>query len=158
MKSFLKALSVASFLLFSISVSAQQKVIPDFHFYDTDKVAVAKKDIPNGKAFMLIYFRSDCDHCEHTAMELKTKAKQYPATIWMISGEEIPALQTFETMMSLYDIPNLKVLQDKNHQMHSFYNFTQLPLIVLYSASGKFLKTFEELPSVEIVKKTLAGK
>jgi len=155
MKSWLKSLLVLPFLLLSLNVLAQQKSMPDFHFFDTENVAVGKNSIPKGKALLLIYFRSDCDHCEHTAVELKTKAKQYPGYIWMVSGEDANALQTFESMMGLYDIPNLKILQDKNHQMHTFYNFTQLPYILLYSASGKLLKQFDELPSVDVVKKIL---
>ncbi len=155
MKLLLKALLVACLPLISFTGYAQQKAMPDFRFIDTDKTSVTKSTIPKGKALLLIYFRSDCDHCEHTALELKTKARQYPVQIWMVSGEELPALQTFESMVGLYDISNLKVLQDKNKQMHTFFNFTQLPYIVLYSASGKFVKQFDELPSVEVVKKAL---
>ena len=158
MKLLFKSLLAASFLLLHLPGFAQQKTIPDFHFFDTDNVAVSKKSIPKGKALLFIYFRSDCDHCEQTAMALKTKAKQYPTSIWMVSGEDATTLQTFESMMGLYDIQNLKVLQDKNHQMHTFYTFTQLPYILLYSDSGKLLKMFDELPSVEVVKKALAGK
>lgn len=135
-----------------------QKTLPDFHFLNTDKEAVDKKSIPKGKPLLLIYFRSDCDHCEHTAMQLKGVATKYPAMIWMVSAEEIPALRTFEDMVGLYDISNLTVLQDNSHQMHKAYNFTKLPFIVLYSASGKELKTFDELPSVETVRKILTGK
>lgn len=158
MKLFFKALLLIALLPLSFQGFSQQKSIPDFHFTDTDKTPFSKKNIPKGKALLLIYFRSDCDHCEHTAMELKTGAKQYPGMIWMVSGEDVAALQTFESMMGLFDIPNLKVLQDKKHQMHTFYNFTQLPFIVLYNASGRFVKQFDELPSAEVVKKTLAGK
>ena len=158
MKLLLKPFAAVAFLLLTMHCFAQQKNITDFHFIDTDKIAVSKKDIPKGKALLIIYFRSDCDHCEHTAMELKGKAQQYPVMIWMVSGEDVAALQTFEGMMGLLDISNLKVLQDKNHQMHTFYNFTQLPFIVLYNASGKFIKQFNELPSADVVKKALSGK
>jgi peroxiredoxin len=158
MKRLFKCLSVASLLLLSCLGFAQQNHLPDFHFLDTDHVPVGKKDIPKGKALLLIYFRSDCDHCEHTAMQLKEAARKYPAVIWMVSGEEIPALHTFESLLDLYDIPNLKVLQDNNHQMHRFYDFTQLPFIALYSPSGKLLKQFDELPSIDVIKKTLTGK
>jgi peroxiredoxin len=155
MKLLLKALMVACLPLIYFKGFAQQKAMPEFRFIDTDKASVGKSNIPKGKGLLLVYFRSDCDHCEHTAIELKAKARQYPTLIWMVSGEELPALQTFESMMGLYDISNLKVLQDKNKQMHTFFNFTQLPYILLYSASGKFVKQFDELPSAEVVKKLL---
>lgn len=142
----------------SVFSYSQQKTRPDFHFINTDKEPVDKKTIPKGKALLLIYFRSDCDHCEHTAMQLKTTATKYPAMIWMVSSEETPALRVFEDMVGLYDIDNLTVLQDSNHQLHKAYDFTRLPFIVLYSSSGKQLKIFEELPSAETVRKILNGK
>lgn len=139
-------------------VSTAQKKIPAVHFTDTDNAAVSNKDIPKGKPLMLLYFRSDCDHCEHTAHMLKTAAAKYPVAIWMVSAEPIPTLRTFEDMMGLYDIDNLKVMQDHTQSMHRWFDFTKLPFIVLFDKNGKQLKTFDELPSVESVKKILTGK
>lgn len=151
------SLAILLFALPALSHS-QQKTLPDFHFLNTDKEAVDKKSLPKGKALLLIYFRSDCDHCEHTAMQLKTTATKYPAMIWMVSAEQIPTLRTFEDMVGLYDINNLTVLQDNSHQLHKAYDFTKLPFIVLYSSTGKQLRIFDELPSVETVRKILNGK
>jgi len=151
-------LLVLSLFVLPALCHAQQRTLPDFHFLNTEKEAVDKKSLPKGKALLLIYFRSDCDHCEHTAMQLKTTAVKYPATIWMVSAEEIPVLRNFEEMTGLYDINNLTVLQDDSHQLHKAYDFTRLPFIVLYSSTGKQLKLFDELPSVETVRKILNGK
>lgn len=158
MKHFSQYIFTIFLLTTSISSYSQQKTIPDFHFINTDKEPVDKKSIPKGKALLMIYFRSDCDHCEHTAMQLKATASKYPVKIWMVSAEEIPALRVFEDMVGLYDIDNITVLQDNNHQMHKAYDFSQLPFIVLYNSSGKQLKIFNELPSAETVRKVLTGK
>lgn len=145
-------------LFISIDVTAQQKTLPDMRFKDTEEAAVSNKDIPKGKALMLLYFRSDCDHCEHTAQGLKATARQYPVTIWMISAEPIPTLRTFEDMMGLYDIGNLRIMQDYTQSMHRWFEFTKLPFIVLYDRNGKQLATFDELPTAAAVKKILSGK
>jgi peroxiredoxin len=137
---------------------AQGKKMPAMHFTDMENTPVSNKDIPKGKALMLIYFRSDCDHCEHTAQQLKINATKYPVTIWMISAEPIPTLRTFEEMMGLLDFDNLSVLQDHSQSMHKWFDFTKLPFVVLYDKAGKQLKIFDELPSADAVKKTLAGK
>lgn len=139
-------------------VSMGQKKIPALNFIDTDDAAVSNKDIPKGKALLLLYFRSDCDHCEHTAQQLKTAAAGYPVTIWMVSAEPIPTLRTFEDMMGLYDIANLKVMQDHTQSMHRWFEFTKLPFIVLFDKNGKQLKIFDELPTAATVKKILSGK
>lgn len=137
---------------------AQSKKIPSLRFTDTENTLVSNKDIPKGKALMLIYFRSDCDHCEHTAQQLKTTAAKYPATIWMVSAEPLPTLRTFEEMAGLYDFDNLTVMQDHTQSMHKWFDFSKLPFIVLFDKSGKQLKTFDELPTVETIKKILATK
>lgn len=115
-------------------------------------------DIPKGQALMLVYFRSDCDHCMHTAQQLKTEATKYPLTIWMVSAETQPALRTFEDMTDLYDISNLSVLQDHTQSMHKLFDFSQLPFVVLFDKNKKQRKTFEKLPDTATIKKILAQK
>lgn len=158
MTKLLRCLAFLALALLPALGHAQAKKIPALRFTDTDNAAVSNKDIPKGKPLMLLYFRSDCDHCEHTAQQLKSTASRYPLTIWMVSAEPIPTLRTFEDMMGLYDFDNLRVLQDHTQSMHRWFDFTQLPFIVLYDKNGKQLKIFSELPAVADVKKMLNGK
>jgi thioredoxin-related protein len=155
-----KILSTALLLLMMLPLFcfAQSKKIPALRFTDTENTLVSNKDIPKGKALMLIYFRSDCDHCEHTAQQLKTTAAKYPATIWMVSAEPLPTLRTFEEMTGLYDLDNLTVMQDHTQSMHKWFDFSKLPFLVLFDKNGKQLKTFDELPTVETIKKILTAK
>jgi thioredoxin-related protein len=155
-----KILSAALLLLvmFPLFCFAQNKKIPALRFTDTENTLVSNKDIPKGKALMLIYFRSDCDHCEHTAQQLKTTAAKYSATIWMVSAEPLPTLRTFEEMTGLYDFDNLTVMQDHTQSMHRWFDFEKLPFIVLFDKSGNQLKTFDELPTAETIKKILTVK
>ncbi len=149
-------LAVMAALLIVSGIHAQN--MPGLRFQDTEGKTLTTQDIPKGKALILVYFRSDCDHCTHTAQQLKSSARQYPATIWMVSAETQPALRMFEEMMDLYDISNLSVLRDYTESMHRWYTFSQLPFIVLYDKNRKQLKTFGALPSVASVKKILAQK
>jgi len=150
---------IALFLLAApLKGQCQQKQLPDLHFTDTEHRAVSRKDLPKGKGLLLIYFRSDCDHCIHTSVDLRKNASRYPCEIWMVSGEDYNQVENFESMMGLYDPANVKVLLDQQHQMHRFFDFTQLPFIVLYNANGRQLKTFTELPSPEIIRKILNSK
>ena len=140
------------------TLSYAQKKMPAVRFMDTDNTLVTNKDIAPGKPLLLIYFRSDCDHCLHTAQVLKEQAKNYPATLWMVSAESIPVLRTFEDMTGLYDVDQVTVLQDYTQKMHTWFDFSKLPFIVLYDKQGKQLKTFDELPPVASVKNILMGK
>lgn len=149
---------LAAFILFPVLCPAQSKKIPALKFTDTENELISNKNIPKGKALMLIYFRSDCDHCEHTAQQLKTTATKYPATIWMVSAEPLPTLRTFEEMAGLYDLGNLSVMQDHTQSMHKWFDFTKLPFIVVFDKNGKQLAIYDELPSVATIKKLLTGK
>ncbi|PSK91942.1 peroxiredoxin family protein [Taibaiella chishuiensis] len=149
---------IAALAALLIATGAPAQNMPGLSFQDTEGHNLSTQDIPKGKALMLVYFRSDCDHCTHTAQQLKTTAKAYPATIWMVSAETQPAIRMFEEMMDLYDISNLRVLRDYTESMHRWFDFSQLPFIVLYDKNRKQLKTFGELPSVTSVKKILAQK
>lgn len=144
-------------LHFSAPAIAQQK-LSGLRFIDTENGLVTAKNIPKGKALLLIYFRSDCDHCVHASQKLKESAAHYPAVIWMVSAEPLATLRTFEDMTGFYDVSNLTVLQDHTQSMHTWFDFTQLPFIVLFDKNGKQLKTFSELPAVETVKKFCGGK
>lgn len=139
-----------------LAFNAAGQAMPDFRFLDTENKTITTKDISKGKALMVVYFRGDCDHCTHTAQLLKTEAKKYPVVIWMVSAETLPALRTFEDMMGLYDIDNLSILQDNTQSMHRWFDFSQLPFIVLFDKNKKQRKTFGELPSVATIKKILA--
>jgi len=133
---------------------AQQKM-PALQFKDTELSLVGIRDIPKDKALLLIYFRSDCDHCIHTAQTLKGNTGKYPATIWMVSAETIEELRMFEDMTEFYDVANLRVLQDHTQSMHRWYDFSQLPFIVLFDKKGNQVKTYKELPAAAMVKKDL---
>jgi len=149
---------LTAILLLPVLCAAQAKKMPAFRFVNTDNEAVTNKDIPKGQPLLLVYFRSDCDHCIHTAQALKTTAAQYPAAIWMVSGEEMPEIRTYEEMNGLLEQDNVSVMQDDSHKMHIWFTFTQLPFIVLFNKNGKQLKVYKELPSAAEIKKALAGK
>lgn len=139
-------------------LSSAQGTLPSMRFTGTDQQPLSNKDIPKGKALMLVYFRSDCDHCQHTAQQLRKSAASYPLTIWMVSAEPIPTLQTFESMTGLYEADNLVMMQDHSQSMHTWFDFSKLPFIVLFDKQGKQRKTFEELPAPATVKKILSGQ
>ncbi|MFT4062105.1 MAG: thioredoxin-like domain-containing protein [Edaphocola sp.] len=132
--------------------------MPALQFLSTENEVMTNNSIPKGKALMLVYFRSDCDHCEHTAQQLKSMAAKYPAQIWMISAEPLETLRTFEEMVGLLDIDNLKVMQDGKQLMHRNFDFSKLPYIVLFNNKKVQVKIFGELPAASEVKRLLQSK
>lgn len=137
------------------SLFAQQERIPELAFIDTEHNVFTNKDIPTDNAFMLVYFRTDCDACRHMAQVLKDNAESYPATIWMISPNDLETLSTFEYMTGLLQKKNIHILQDNQKKMHQWFHFSSLPFIVLFDKAGNQLAAFETLPDPETVAREL---
>jgi thioredoxin-related protein len=139
-------------IVFSRCNSANDtRSFPDFEFMDTDSVLVNASDIPTEKGLLLIYFRSDCEHCHHTALQLKETFQNISSTVWMVTGEDMDMIRLFEDMSGLYDFDELKILRDYHHNMHTWFSFTSLPFIVLFDKNGKVLQTFEDLPNIATI-------
>lgn len=133
------------------STKGQTNKFPDFKFIDTDSVTVTANDINPQKGLMLVYFRSDCDHCRHMAQMMKTLVPSYPVDIWMVSAEDIEMLRLFEEMTGLYDMEHLRTLRDYTFSMHTWFDFKSLPFIVLFDKDGSELHQFEDLPPARVV-------
>lgn len=132
--------------------------LPRLSFLNTDHKIITNKDLPAHTALLLVYFRTDCDECRQTAQIIRQTASKYPLEIWMVSPNSIDNLFDFEYMTGLTNVRNVHVLQDNKDRMHKLFQFSYLPFIVLYDASGRKVRTYDYLPDATIVKKDLAKK
>lgn len=129
--------------------------LSELQFKDLEGQKVTQSDLPHHQALLLIYFRSDCDHCRQMTQYLRYHATSYPLQIWLVSAEEQSELDTYEYMMGLTDVPNLRLLQDFSQAMHDWFDFDGLPFCVLYNSDGQSLSRFDYLPTIEEVKQLL---
>lgn len=155
MRIFIIIAVICSTILYSCGNSSVTVNYPPFTFMDTDSNIVAAKDIPKDKGLLLVYFRSDCEHCHHAAQMMKEYVKSYKVNVWMVTGEDMEMTRMFEDMSGLYEINNLKILRDYEHNMHTWFEFTALPYIVLFDKNGKQLQVFKDLPEPKQVDSAL---
>ncbi len=144
--------------LYSCSSPSDTRGYPPFTLMDTDSAVFATKDIPQNKGLLMVYFRSDCEHCHHAAQMMKEYIKSYNVNVWMITGEDMEMMRMFEDMSGLYEIDNLKILRDYEHNMHSWFDFKELPYIVLFDKVGKQMQVFKDLPEPKQVDSLLTNK
>lgn len=138
--------------------SQSEATLPKFLFQDTEGNAFSKKDIPAHTALLLVYFRTDCDECRHTAQLIQENAAQYPLMIWMVSPNDLETLGVFEYMTGLLRLNNVQVLQDNHDLMHKLFSFSALPFVVLFDSEGEQVKTYDFLPDAKTVIEDLAQK
>ncbi len=141
-----------------LPLQAQQGSYEHLNFKTTDGQTLTPSSLPQGKPLILAYFRTDCDNCRFAASQIKERAVDYPAQIWMISPEEQDMISVFEEMNGLYGLPSLTVAQDDTKSMHDWFQFEEIPFYVLFDGQGRQLATFPTFPDQATVKKYLTGK
>ena len=131
------------------------QILSRLAFRDVDNNRFTAKDLLANTPLLLLYFRTDCDDCRHTAQVLARTAARYPLTIWMISPNDEETLGTFEYMTGLDKAENVRVLRDDQSIMHQLFDFQALPFCVLLDKNGREVKTYNYLPKAEMIKKDL---
>lgn len=141
-------LSLSLVLACTYGARAQSTDLSRLSFKDTDLQRVDARSVPSSRPLLLIYFRSDCDHCIQMSQAFKAHKKDYADLhIWMVSAEAQEEIRLFEDMNGLYDWDNVQVLEDYGKKMHYWFSFNELPFIVLFDAKGKQVAVFKDLPS-----------
>lgn len=155
MKNFFLLLSFCFLGLLHPAFAQNNQILPRLVFRDLDNNRFTAKDLPANTPLLLLYFRTDCDDCRHTAQVIARTAKQYPLTIWMVSPNAEDELSVFEYMTGLDKVDNVRVLRDDQSIMHQLFDFQALPFCVLLDKNGRKVKIYDYLPKAEMIKKDL---
>ena len=124
-----------------------RKVFTGFHFQDVrSKNIFTYESMPDNEPIMLMYFRSDCGHCNITAAEVRDYMEWYPIQLWMVSAEPMETIKTFVKKYELDKARNTKLMQDDTKGMHQWFDFKYIPYVVLIDKSGNLIKEFHSLP------------
>lgn len=143
----------------SFAQTPDNKELPkNMKFMSLDNIIVTNKDIPTDKPFLIIYFDPDCDHCQQMAGELAQRIGTYPdLTIWMVSNYPVDSIKNFIFRYGLFPARRLSILCDYTSSMHNWFNFADVPMMLLYSTNGKLIKDYDGLPTASEITKDLAA-
>lgn len=145
--------TIISLLLFSISASAQLRVqppaqtIPHFQFFRFNK-PFTDQDLPKGKTMFIMFFDSDCDHCQHAIKSIGDNFQSFKKTsIFLISiDDQIKINHFMKTYGSkLKGQKNVTILQDKLQEFITKFNPVRYPSMFIYSPERKLLD-YEDNP------------
>jgi peroxiredoxin len=143
-------------LLFFISINALAQLngqspaqtIPHFQFFRFDNKPFTDQDLPKGKTVFIMFFDSDCDHCQHAIKSIGDNFQSFKKTsIFLISIDDQDKINHFmETYGSkLKGQKNVTILQDKLQQFITKFNPVRYPSMFIYSPEKKLLD-YEDNP------------
>lgn len=156
-----KSISFVFLLLACNAAFAQMpdnnNVLPEkMKFMSLDNVVLTNKDIPANKPLLMIYFDPTCGHCQFMGKQLAQRIGLYPnITIWMVSNYPDSSIKQYLFNDGLFPARKLTVLQDYSNNMHNWFDFADVPLMLLYSKDGKLLQNFDVLPTPPELEKIL---
>lgn len=153
-------------LLFTaVCVNAQnsETVLPlaKYRITKADGKIATNAGLIKSKPVMLIYFATDCSHCEHLMDELRPKMnslKKMQVVMITFSQTEYPFLRMlsdFNKKFNLSKYPNFTVgteydhYHPKDYPVQFYYGIFNTPYVVVYNAKGKVVKSFTTVPKVE---------
>jgi thioredoxin-related protein len=125
--------------------------VPPFKLLGTDSVTFLTKDkLKKNKPVLIVLFNPDCDHCKHETEEiLKHIDELKKVQIIMATMAQHAPMKDFYTKYKLGDFKNIKVGQDFQYMLPSFYRATSLPYLAMYDQKGNLLSTFQGTMKIE---------
>ena len=127
--------------------------IPYFTFYTLDQQQFTKDSFDLERVKFILYFNSECDHCQKQARWLKKGIQENPSTfkkleIIFISFEEISMIKEYRDKYQ-FTQSNITFLQDSRLTFADKFGVGSFPSILIYSKEGKLIKKFEGETKVE---------
>jgi peroxiredoxin len=143
-------------LLFFVSINASAQLnnqppaqtIPHFQFFRFDNKPFTDQDLPKSKTVFIMFFDSDCDHCQHAIKSIGDNVQSFKKTsIFLISIDGQNKINHFmDTYGSkLKGQKNVTLLQDKLQQFITKFNPVRYPSMFIYSPEKKLLD-YEDNP------------
>ena len=125
--------------------------VPPFKILETDSVSLfTKTDLKKNKPVLIILFSPDCDHCKHETEEIiKHMDDLKKVQIIMATMMPFAAMKDFYIKYKLEEFKNIKVGQDFQYILPSFYRVHNLPYLAMYDKKGELLTTFEGTMKIE---------
>jgi hypothetical protein len=132
-----------------ISAKAQANKLPPFRMVQSDGKIFKAEDLPMGKPIIIIYFSSDCDHCEKMMKEFFGKARLFStSSVAMVTYLTQDKVAKFEKDYPVKKHANIYAgTEGTTFFVRNYFKITDMPFAALYTKEGNFVQSYsQEIP------------
>lgn len=147
----------ASFEKVRAAKSAKEKLstLPAFSLTALDSSAIESSSFDYAP-LVLIYFNSECDHCQYEAQDIKNNIAGFSkATIVFMSSEPLAKIKAFAENGSLNDHANVSFTKITSHDAFTAFGTLAVPHVFIYGPDKRLRKEFKGETKAEAILKYL---
>lgn len=136
--------------------------IAHYRILKPDSTFTSWTDLKKGQPAMLIYFGTDCPHCQKLTMEMKQKMnvlKNIQIVMVTFSKTEYPWMGMIKNFHRDFELAKYKniimgteypdYLKYGFYPVQRYYNVQTTPYVAIYNRQGKQTKAFSKEPTIE---------
>ncbi|CAN5350332.1 hypothetical protein BH09BAC3_BH09BAC3_08750 [soil metagenome] len=151
-------ITVIALLLFAVlnkinekkEISARLLMLPELNLIGIDGF---KYIVPKDTKIVLIYFDSNCNHCQYEAEEIRNNISRFKSsTIVFISSEELLLIQAFSIKHQL-NAPNIHFARIASEDVYDTFGNMSIPEILIYGQDKKLIKIFHGETKIDLILK-----
>ncbi|MES2267826.1 MAG: thioredoxin-like domain-containing protein [Bacteroidota bacterium] len=148
-----RALLMLTLLIAAACTSAQTTppVIAPYKILTTKDVYSTPADLKKNQPVMLIYFATDCGHCQKLVNDMKPFMKDFKnIQVVMITFSDIRMVKSFQNDYGLTSWPNFTLgTEGYTYTVQKYYQLKHTPYIAIYDHKGKLLQAYEKPPEIK---------
>jgi len=131
--------------------------LPVFSFTNAQNQVIFTNDsLSTGQANLIIYYNSECEHCQREAEQISKRIHQFDTFhVLMISYESRETILAFRETYKLIS-PTFIFLQDSEYQFDDIFGKSPIPSSFIYNKKGELVKQFKGEVKAETLIKYLA--
>ena len=127
--------------------------LPNFVVYTLDSIQFASTHLRSDRPTVLVYFHSECGHCQYEARELKKHAGAFAqVNLLLISTENLSRLRAFS---QAYGLEKLPLSHMSASDVFRTFGSVPVPSLFVYNAQRKLVKHFQGETKMESVLKAM---
>jgi thiol-disulfide isomerase/thioredoxin len=126
-----------------------------------DSIVIYNQDstqmiLPEKKPTAIIYFNTECDHCQYEATQIQQNIVQFKdSQILMLSIEPLANIRRFIKTYKLEGFSNLQVGQITGKNAVETFGFKSVPHILIYNDENQLVKEYKGETKIEAILKYL---